>query len=247
MAVLPQLTHWIVWPIAGAILVLVLGFGEKLIPGLVQFQLGIDQWLTANQNPVLTAVALAINTLFSPVGIVVILALSFLFLLFARRSPVNAFAFTSIAAVGWLSSEAFKLIVHMPRPDGQLLTHPALAETGGQTGFPSGHTTFATALVIAGYLLARETRAKSWVAVIGAVLVGVVAWSRLYGGAHYLLDVIGAVLVAFTVIAFYVGLWNRYGIRVLNWLPSLRRIGPVPPWGEDANKAGGRESKHKLT
>lgn len=231
MATLPQLRHWIVWPVAGALIVLFLGFAQKLSTGIVQFELGIDQWLDANQNPALTSVALVINTALSPMGIVVILALSFLFLLFVRRSPVNAFAFTSIAAVGWLSSEVFKLIVHMPRPDGRLLSHPAFAETGGQSGFPSGHTTFAAAVLIAGYLLARHTRAQRWVAIVGPILVVIVAWSRLYGGAHYLLDVVGAVLVAFTATALYIGLWNRFGIRVLGWLPILRRIGPIPVSG----------------
>ena len=228
MANLPQLRHWVVWPIVGVLLVLGLGFAEKLEPGVVQFQLGIDQWLDQHQNPILTSVALAINTIFSPLGIVIILILSFLFLLLIRRSPVNAFAFTSIAAVGWLSSEAFKVIVQMPRPDGRLLTHPAFAESGGHTSYPSGHTTFVAALVIASYLLARQTRAKSWVAVFGTILVAIVAWSRLYGGTHYLFDVVGAVLLALTAIAFYVGLWNRYGIRVLNWFPFLSRTGSVP-------------------
>jgi len=231
MAVVPGLKHWIVVPIVGIALILALGFSEKLIPGVEQFQLDIDRWLDQHQNPVLTSVALAINTILSPPGIVVILAVSFLFLLFVRRSPVNAFAFTSIAAVGWLSAEAFKLIVQMPRPDGRMLTHPAFAETGGHTSFPSGHTTFAAAFVIASYLLARQTRAKPWVVAVGAILVAVVGWSRLYGGAHSLRDVVGAVAVAFTVIALYVGLWNRYGIRVLGWFGFLRRIGPVPGRG----------------
>ena len=247
MATLPQVRHWILWPFAGAVLALVLGFTQKLIPGTVHIQLGIDEWLDLHQNPVLTGVALVINSVLSPVGIVIILAVSFLFLLFVRRSPVNAFAFTSIAGVGWLSSEVFKLIVRMPRPDGRLLSHPALAETGGQTGFPSGHTTFAAALLIVVYLLARHTRAQRWVAILGPILVVIVAWSRLYGGAHYLLDVVGAVVVAFSVCAFSVGLWNRFGIRVLGWLPFLTRIGPVPASRTRPARANGRTSRHELT
>lgn len=118
MATLPQLKHWILWPAAGALLILFIGFAQKFNPAVVQWELHMDVWLDLHQNSVLTGIALAINTILSPMGIVIILALSFFFLLFVQRSPVNAFAFVSTATVAWLSSEAFKLIVRMPRPDG---------------------------------------------------------------------------------------------------------------------------------
>jgi ABC-type methionine transport system permease subunit len=41
--------------------------------------------------------------------------------------------------------------------------------------------------------------------------------------------------VATAAIVFYAGLWNRYGLRVLNRIPFIDRIGPVSP----ASRPGG--------
>jgi membrane-associated phospholipid phosphatase len=228
LARLPQLKHWVSWPVVGMVLILLLGFAAKLGPGFAGTELRVDQVLSRHEDGALTAVALAIDTVLSPPGIIVILVLSFLFLLLVRRSPVNAFAFVTVAGIGWLSSELFKRVVAMPRPNGHLLQHPLLAETG-QDSFPSGHTTFAVAFAIAVYFLARETRWQRWTAVLGVLFVCAVAGSRVYAGAHYPSDVLGSVLVAASIIGLYAGIWNRYGLRVLNRLTFLRRIGPVPP------------------
>lgn len=228
LAVLPQLRHWIIWPLALGILTVVFGFTVKLIPGIVGTELRVDQLLSRHHDATLNWVALAINSLLSPLGIVVILALSFLFLLLVRRCPVNAFAFASVVAFGWLSSEAVKLVVAMPRPDGHLLQYPLLVEAGHDS-FPSGHTTFAVAFVIAAYLLARETRWAILTAIVGVLFAVAVAGSRLYIGVHYPSDVIGSLLIAVAAIAFYTGLWNRYGLTVANRVPLLDRFGPIPP------------------
>lgn len=228
LGILPQLKHWIIWPAVLALFTVLFGFSVKLIPGVAAAEFRSDQLLSRHHNAVLDWIALAINSVLSPLGISVTLAVSFLFLLLARRSPVNAFAFTSVAAFGWLSTEVVKLVVAMPRPNGRLLQHPLLAERGHDS-FPSGHTTFAVALAIAAYLLARQTRWAIPTAVLGALFAVVVGGSRLYMGVHYPSDVIGSVLVAASAIAFYTGLWNRFGLTVLNWLPFLRRIGPIPP------------------
>lgn len=224
---LPQPRHWILWPVFGAVLIVLFGLLIKVASGVTGAEIQVDVWLSRNQDGFFGAIALTIDTVLSPAGNLVILVVSFLFLLFARRSPVNAFAFTSVAAFGWLSSEAFKLIVAMPRPNGHLLQHPLLAEVGHDS-FPSGHTTFAVSYAIAAVLLARRTRWATLTTVVAILFAVLVAFSRLYVGAHYPSDVIGAFLVGFTAIAFYTGLWNRFGMIVLRRLTFLRRIGPVP-------------------
>ena len=73
--------------------------------------------------------------------------------------------------------EGLKRLTRLPRPDGD------------QTGFPSGHTTFAFALA---WLLSRTypRLAPLWYAV--AVVIG---WSRVEGNAHFPYQVLwGAVL-----------------------------------------------------
>ncbi len=227
LAVLPQLKHWILWPVVGAVVIVLFGMTVKYLPVVARTELHVDQFLTLHQNPVFGTIALLIQTLFAPSGSAAILAASFLFILFVRRSPVNAFAFTSLAAFGYLSSELFKQLVAMPRPNPHLLAHPLLAETGHDS-FPSGHTTFVASYVIAAILLATATRWARLTTTIGILIVAVVAFSRMYAGAHYLTDVVGSILVAATATAFCTGLWNRIGLAVLRWFPVLTRLGPIP-------------------
>lgn len=227
MAVLPHPRHWILWPSLGAVVVLLFGLLVRFVPGIASAEVGVDVWLTHHQSSVVSSLALTIEALFSPAGSVAILAVSFVFLLLVRRSPVNAFAFTSVAAFGYLACEVFKAAVSMPRPNGHLMLHPLLAETGHDS-FPSGHTTFAVSYAIAAVLLSRNTRWFTLTAVIGTLFALVVAFSRMYVGAHYLTDVIGSAVVAAVAISFWCGLWSRFGLTVLGWMPLLRRFGPVP-------------------
>jgi undecaprenyl-diphosphatase len=227
LARLPQLRRWIIVPLLLVLVTLILGFGVKLIPGLSATEFRVDQLLSRHHNVVGNAIALTINTVLSPPGIILILLVLFAFLLVVRRSPVNAFAACSVAAVGWLSSETFKLLVAQPRPDAHLLQNP-LVPADGAGSFPSGHTTFAVAFAIAIYFLARGTRSALVAAIAGLGFSLVVAGSRLYLGVHYPSDVLGSFLVATAAIGFYTGVWNRYGVRILSRILFLARIGPIP-------------------
>lgn len=239
---LPHPQHWILLPALGAVVVLVLGLMVRFVPGIAAAEVHVDIWLTYHQSGFASGLALAIETLFSPAGCVAILAISFVFLLLVRRSPVNAFAFASVAAFGYLSCEVFKAAVSMPRPNGNLMSHPLLAETGHDS-FPSGHTTFAVSFAIAAVLLSRNTHWFTLTVVLGSLFALVVAVSRMYVGAHYLTDVLGSAVVAAVAISFYGGLWSRFGLTVLRWLPLLRRIGPVPAPSLVAGASGTRATR----
>ena len=104
---------------------------------------------------------------------------------------MNAVAVTLLAASGWLSSEGFKLIVLRARLNSSLLVDPLVPESGWDS-FPSGHTSFAVALAIALYLLARNTRWSTPVLCAGVVFALLVGASRLYLGVHYPSDIAGA-------------------------------------------------------
>ncbi|WP_241978223.1 phosphatase PAP2 family protein [Cryobacterium sp. Hz9] len=227
LARLPQLRRWISVPLLLVLVTLILGFAVKLNPRLSGAEFRIDELLSRDHIAVGNAIALTIDALLSPPGIIIILLVLFVFLLVVRRSPVNAFAVTSVATVGWLSSEVFKLLVAQPRPDEHLLHNP-LIPSDGSGSFPSGHTTFAVAIAIAICFLARGTRWAAPAAIVGLGFALLVAGSRLYLGVHYPSDVLGSFLVAPAAICLYTGLWNRYGMRVLNWIPFLDRIGPIP-------------------
>nr|WP_246318509.1 phosphatase PAP2 family protein [Leifsonia psychrotolerans] len=206
---------------------LTLGYVVTSVRGFSPLELTVDQQLSRDHDPFLTALALGIDVVLSPPGIIIILGVLFLFLLVVRRSPVNAIAVAAVAGIGWLSSQAFKLAVVRPRIDSSLLTDPLVSEHGHDS-FPSGHMSFAVALAVALYLLARGTRWAKLVAIIGVIFALVVGLSRVYLGAHYPTDVLGACLGSLAAILLFIGLWNRYGLRVLGSIRVLNRIGPVP-------------------
>ncbi|MCQ9163941.1 phosphatase PAP2 family protein [Arthrobacter sp. STN4] len=227
---LPQIRHWIMVPALLSVLIIALGLTAKTIPGITSGELAVDQDLSRHHDGFLNVLGLAINTILGPAIGVAIVAAVFLFLLLVRRSPVNATAVAAVAAVGWLSSQVFKVIVARQRPNPAALFDPLAPETGSNS-FPSGHTCLATALVIAFWFLARNTRWEKPVAILGAVFALGVGLSRLYVGVHYPSDILASFLVPCAAILFFTGLWNRYAAAVLPRIPLLSRFGPVPAAG----------------
>lgn len=109
-----------------------------------------------------------------------------------------------IAAWHWLAAPAFALVLtwflgyllHMPKP-------PASTAVFGFS-FPSASVTLAT--VVYGFfavLIARELpgRRRAWPYVVAALIVGLLGFSRLYLGAHWLSDVLAGTLLGLLWIA----------------------------------------------
>ncbi|WP_211881860.1 phosphatase PAP2 family protein [Pseudarthrobacter albicanus] len=182
-----------------------LAWDESLIPGRT----------TAQTGP-----ALALNTLFSPGGNIIILLLTCLVLAFGLRKPLTALAFGSLASAGWLSSEIGKLSVARLRPPASA-TQALVMETGNNS-FPSGHTAFAASVAWAVVLVLARTRTQRTITAIGGALLAVaVGLSRLYLGVHYPSDVIGSLLISTAGILLWLPLWNNL-IE-----PRLRGVAPI--------------------
>ena len=216
---LPQPRHWL--PV-GALLcaaVVMIGLAVQLLPGDTAAELGFDQALSLHHAAALTAVAMGINLLFGPVAGLLLIAATALAIWVFRRDLTGTVAFGLTACSGWVASEAFKLIFARQRPNPALLFDPLAPETGSNS-FPSGHTCFAVALAFALYFVFRGTRWAKTVAVAGAVMAVVVAWSRLYIGVHYPTDVAASFLAASAAAVLLAGLWNHFAPQLLERLPA---------------------------
>jgi membrane-associated phospholipid phosphatase len=220
---MPKVRHW---------LAISLGlFAMALALGLIAAHTGLTQthelaWnadIQKARSSGLNSAMLHIADLASPVvGLVITVLVTAFFL--ARRKPVQAVATFLVIAVGWNSSEIAKLIVMRHRPPTQF----SLAPETGSNSFPSGHTAFAVSLAIALCLLAVGTRWFKPVVALAAAWTLLIAYSRLYIGAHYPTDVVGSLLVSSAAVVFLTGVWHGWIAANLYRVPLLAKFGPVP-------------------
>jgi undecaprenyl-diphosphatase len=150
----------------------------------------LSNWLHAHTSPLLTKMML-VGTSFGSTGVVACIAVALGLFLLSRRQFYWLLALVLTVPGGGLLNRLLKYVFHRPRPHFE---DPILKLTS--YSFPSGHTMIATVLygVIAAYVFTQTTdwRWRVLSIVSAAFLIGIVACSRIYLGAHYLSDVLGA-------------------------------------------------------
>ena len=150
----------------------------------------LSTWLHAHSSPLLTS-AMFVATSFGSTATVSFIAVAFgLYLIWRRRFYWLA-ALASSVLGGTLLNKLLKYAFHRPRP---FFSDPLLTLTS--YSFPSGHTMAATVLygAIAAYLLTTTSdwRRRALIIFLASFLILLVGFSRIYLGAHYLSDVLGA-------------------------------------------------------
>lgn len=176
-------------------------------------ELRLDEFIGAHRAAPLVALANVVNVGLGP-ALAPFLLLT-LCLLLARQNRWAGLVFAASAMVGWFSVALGKITIGRHRPPGGDV-HALVRETGLDS-YPSGHTALAAAIV-AGLVMALTVSGRStrWAWVLGVPFVVLVAASRLYLGAHYLGDVVGAmiyvtgsVLIFSALLAVAVSRWGR--------------------------------------
>jgi len=160
----------------------------------------VAAWFHAHLTQTFVTVLRALSEPGSGTWIGIVLFFLVLFFLWKRSWPAIV---TLIVAVpgGMLMNELLKILVHRPRP---FLQGPFVDWSG--YSFASGHTIGATllygqlALFIVPAMKARHWRALTSFTVIVTVLL--VGFSRIALGAHYLTDVLAAIVFGILWLAF---------------------------------------------
>jgi len=179
--------------LAFALMTLTLGLiSENLINHrpLTVVDAQLSNWLQLHRFSGLTSAMLAITSLGASV-LVICLTVGFVIYLLSRHRYYWIAAVLSSVFGGMLLNRLLKFVFQRPRPS---FTDPLPTLSG--YSFPSGHTMAATVFfgVVAAYLVAQtpDWRRRVLITLAASLIIGLIGFSRIYLGAHYLSDVLGA-------------------------------------------------------
>ncbi|HYV00646.1 MAG TPA: phosphatase PAP2 family protein [Pyrinomonadaceae bacterium] len=168
-------------------------------------------WLHSHTQPLLTSAMFVVTSLGSSVFVSCIAVVFGLYLIWRRRFYWLA-AFVSSVYGGMLLNKILKYLFQRPRPH---FDDPLLSLTS--YSFPSGHTMTATVVygVLAAYLFSttHDWRRRVVIFFVASFLILLVGFSRIYLGAHYLSDVLGAMAEGLAWLSFCLtvvySVWRR--------------------------------------
>ena len=123
-----------------------------------------------------------------------------------KKQILKAFIFTSIAI---LISQCISHVYYHPRPFvmevGRTLIYHA-----PNGSFPSDHMLIFSTIAFS-YLFSAQRKLGGFL----LIMAWLVAWSRVYLGVHFPLDMLGAFLLAFALNFFGLKLWNLYKEKIM--------------------------------
>lgn len=129
-----------------------------------------------------------------------------------KKQILKAFIFTSIAI---LISQCISHVYYHPRPFvmevGRTLIYHA-----PNGSFPSDHMLIFSSIAFS-YLFSAQRK----LGIFLLIMAWLVAWSRVYLGVHFPLDMLGAFLLAFALNFFGLKLWNLYKDTIMQWVLTI--------------------------
>ena len=129
-----------------------------------------------------------------------------------KKQILKAFIFTSIAI---LISQCISHVYYHPRPFvmevGRTLIYHA---PNGSS--PSDHMLIFSTIAFS-YLFSAQRKLGGFL----LIMAWLVAWSRVYLGVHFPLDMLGAFLLAFALNFFGLTLWNLYKDKIMQWVLTI--------------------------
>ncbi|MGQ8973661.1 phosphatase PAP2 family protein [Acinetobacter schindleri] len=125
---------------------------------------------------------------------------------------IKAFIFTAITL---FISEVLSAVLNTPRPFVMEIGH-TLIEHEATGSFPSNHMSIFSGIALAYYFSPQRDlgRLLLWTAWL-------VAWSRIYVGVHFPIDMAGAFLIALVVNLAGLSLWWKYQEKLMDFILSI--------------------------
>lgn len=188
---------------------------------MLDFDTDLFLLLNAGSTPNTIAAWLAIF-IAKFVVLVIPLYLAWLWIAGGRRNRLTAVALVLAFLLAIVLSYLIGLVAFRPRPFMAGVGH-ALGEHRPNGSFPSNHG-LAFAVSAALLFMIRRRSAAWWAAGLGLL----VAWSRIYIGVHYPLDMLGAAILAVPLAMASLWLMDRHGKAILTMLEHLQARALLP-------------------
>jgi membrane-associated phospholipid phosphatase len=209
-----QLTAGLVAFTIAAIIFVLLAEDVATADTLTLLDAQINVWLHAHNTPHLTTFFLLVSKLHSNL-IVTTVMLAICVYLWSKHLRYWVLTFLLAVPGGMLLNVLLKLVFARPRPrfDDPILRLKTFS-------FPSGHTMLAVVfygtLCVFAIARLRGWKMRAPAILLAAFMIALVGFSRMYLGAHYLSDVLGAMAEGFAWLAFcflVVGLIREWARR----------------------------------
>ena len=169
---------------------------------MVTFDNSFANFLYQFRTPFLAQVFYVITNFANQITVIILGVIALIYL-YIKKELAYLYALTLVFLGTEASVYLIKIFINRPRPIADIAYY---IETS--PSFPSGHSTIAIAFFgfVTYYLLCHVSgnNKKSILILIGALLIALIGFSRLYLEVHFLSDVLGGFLIG--------GLWLVVGI-----------------------------------